>query len=85
MFLVSTVGGYVILMLYMLCGCCMFCGGFWIGTGLRGGFPSVRVCGCGYGSLVEMSWNLLPNSLWLVDRVVGLFGKGSKPPKVDGW
>lgn len=72
MFLVGTVGGYVILVLYMLCGCCMFCGGFWWRAGLRGGFPSVRVCGCGYGPLVGvLSGTFSRTGLWWVDRVVG--------------
>jgi hypothetical protein len=50
-FFVSTVGGYITLVLYMLCGCYMFVAVFGLyGGDFGAGFPSVKVCGVGYGS-----------------------------------
>jgi hypothetical protein len=71
-FFVSTVGGYVTLMLDMLCGCYMFVAVFGLyGGDFGAGFPSVRVCGVGYGSLVVVCQEPLPNRL-----VVGWVGGG---------
>ena len=70
-FFVSTVGGYITLMLDMLCGCYMFVAVFGGVPNLGAGFLSVRVCGVGYGSLVVVCQEPLPNRF-----VVGLVGGG---------
>ena len=71
-FFVSTVRVDITLMLYMLCGCYMFVAVFGLcGGDFGAGFPSVRVCGVGYGPLVVVCQEPLPNRF-----VVGWLGGG---------
>ncbi len=70
-FFVSTVGGYITLMLDMLCGCYMFVAVFGGVPNFGAGFPSVRVCGVGYGSHFPVCQEPLPNRF-----VVGWLGGG---------